>query len=215
MVVQFGTPLLQIITGEARDAHRLRVRLKVATGTYTLQTNRASFNNFTSNPECLLCGECDETTQHFLLECKALNDAPQPIMLEISYDIKKLCDIVRVEQLNANHVSIVVVYSTLLQVHQSLGLDDIKTLQYRPNANRLVYSLHVERYKRLGLCPKPVKKTKLCKSTNISKITRVGLTLYIELLQCFGLWPYSAVEFEVLLRRRNLQRYSYSTEEGS
>ena len=81
---------------------------------------------FTNNPRCLLCGECDETTQHFLLECKALSDVRQPIMHDISCDIKELCDSVRVEQLNANLVNIVGDCSILLQVHQSLGLDDIQ-----------------------------------------------------------------------------------------
>ena len=39
----------------AREIHRVHTKLKLATGTYILQTNRVSFNQNMVDPTCLLC----------------------------------------------------------------------------------------------------------------------------------------------------------------
>ena len=44
------------------------------TSTYTLQSNRAVFNKHAVDPTCKLCRSAPETSQHFLVECQALND---------------------------------------------------------------------------------------------------------------------------------------------
>ena len=48
-----------------RETTRVHTKLKLATGTYILQTNRASFNQNMVDPTCLLCKSAEETTQHF------------------------------------------------------------------------------------------------------------------------------------------------------
>ena len=50
----------------ARETTRVHTKLKLATGTYILQTNRASFNQNMVDPTCLLCKSAEEITQHFL-----------------------------------------------------------------------------------------------------------------------------------------------------
>ena len=47
-------------------------KLKFATGTYILQTNKASLNQNMVDPTCLLCKSAEAITQHFLLECPEL-----------------------------------------------------------------------------------------------------------------------------------------------
>ena len=76
-------PLLNVITGSARVASRLHDRLKVATGTYVLQTNRVTYNQNDCDSTCLLCGDDDETLSHFLLKCPALKEIRCPILREI------------------------------------------------------------------------------------------------------------------------------------
>jgi len=64
-----------------RDIIRIPIRLKIATGTYILQANRASFNRSQLNPICLLCGNGEETLDHFLLICERLDGIRAPSRL--------------------------------------------------------------------------------------------------------------------------------------
>ena len=65
-------PLLNLHTDSTRDASRVRAKLKIAAGSYVLQTNRAAFNQNDVKPTCLLCDHGDETMSHFLRFCKGL-----------------------------------------------------------------------------------------------------------------------------------------------
>ena len=66
-----------------RDIIRIPIGLKIATGTYILQANRASFNRSQLNPICLLCGNSAETLEHFLLTCNCLDGICAPLVKEI------------------------------------------------------------------------------------------------------------------------------------
>ena len=75
---------------------RIPVKNKVLTGTYVLQTNRPKFNQNEVNSICLLCHEEDETLQHFLINCKSLEDISQPIIndfLRVFGDVTYMLDI--------------------------------------------------------------------------------------------------------------------------
>ena len=58
-------------------------------GSYILQTNRQKFNNSQINPTCLLCQRNNETLEHYILDCPALNSVRLPILnrIGISYNI--------------------------------------------------------------------------------------------------------------------------------
>jgi hypothetical protein len=60
------------------------VKLKIVTGTYPFQGSRAKYSNI--SPICELCGENDETLEHFLPECKLLY-APRSEHFSIISDI--------------------------------------------------------------------------------------------------------------------------------
>ena len=64
-------PLI-IFAGNLREVPGIPVHLKVVTGTYILQSNRASFNQNEVDPICLLCMTRAETLSHFLLHCATL-----------------------------------------------------------------------------------------------------------------------------------------------
>ena len=57
----------------ARESYRLQTKLRLLTGTYTLQTTRKNFNQFDIDTTCQLCGEESETESHFVLECSSLD----------------------------------------------------------------------------------------------------------------------------------------------
>ena len=80
-------PLVQELRNQ-QEIPRVRLKLKVVTGTYILQVNRSSFNQNRIDPTCLLCGEGEETMQHFILDCVALFPTRVPILQEI----KDICN---------------------------------------------------------------------------------------------------------------------------
>ena len=76
--------------GNIREVPRVSTKLKLVTGTYILQTNRATFNQNKVNPTCLLCGLEDETVSHFLLRCSVLDNVRNPIMDNILSTCKQV-----------------------------------------------------------------------------------------------------------------------------
>ena len=79
-------PLATTISANMRDIIRIPISLKIATGTYKtyiLQANRASFNRSQLNPICLLCGNGEETLDHFLLICERLDGIRAPLIKDI------------------------------------------------------------------------------------------------------------------------------------
>ena len=68
----------------AREIHWVHAKLKLATGTYILQTNRASFNQNMVDPTCLLCS--------FLLDCPVLAAIRNPIIDSLVEACSGLCN---------------------------------------------------------------------------------------------------------------------------
>ena len=73
--LKIGTahPAVTSISSNPFDTVRSRVRLKLLTGSYVLQSNRPAFNQSYSR-QCVLCKSGDETREHFLLICPALQE---------------------------------------------------------------------------------------------------------------------------------------------
>ncbi|KAH3723803.1 hypothetical protein DPMN_049597, partial [Dreissena polymorpha] len=67
----------------ARESERLKTKVRLLTGTYMLQTKRKNFNQYDINPTCQMCGEENETAEHFVLKCSALHSVRQSIMVDI------------------------------------------------------------------------------------------------------------------------------------
>ena len=65
------------------DVEKAAIKARILTGTYTLQSNRAKFNQHDVDPTCLLCKECPENRQHFILTCKLTEPARQKFLTKI------------------------------------------------------------------------------------------------------------------------------------
>ena len=52
------------------------IKAKLLTGSYTLQANKARFNQYDVNPTCIVCKQEPEAEgrEHFLLRCEGLAD---------------------------------------------------------------------------------------------------------------------------------------------
>ena len=62
------------VRNNVQDVRRAEVKARLLTGTYTLQSNRAKFNQSNVSPTCQLCNKNPETREHFLTSCESLNN---------------------------------------------------------------------------------------------------------------------------------------------
>ncbi len=150
------------------DTIRSKIRLKLISGNYILQSNRPSFNQHNSRV-CQLCRSDVETRQHFLMECESLKDA-------------------RVRKLEAFEDTFLTIFGTPFsalpsdQQFQTLmdpssfplqapGDTTPDLIPLEAAARRLCFHLHTVRYKQQGLVPrrkrkaKPRKAAKSCASS--------------------------------------------------
>ncbi|MCW4345464.1 MAG: reverse transcriptase domain-containing protein, partial [Candidatus Thiodiazotropha endolucinida] len=59
-------------SNSVRDVRRAQIKVRMLTGSYVLQSNRAKFNKAEVSPACPLCKRAPEDMCHFLLECPSL-----------------------------------------------------------------------------------------------------------------------------------------------
>jgi hypothetical protein len=135
-------PILNTAKGNPRDVTRLLTRLKLATGTYILQTNRKAFNQNNVSSECMLCKEGEETKQHFIFLCKPLESIRQPI-LQTVYQLLAECGDVS----NDNLLQLVIDSTGLIREQEHR--QSCEAINF--HARRLCYQLHVQRYKLLEI----------------------------------------------------------------
>ena len=64
-------PVWATVRNSITDNRRAQLKCKLLSGTYTLQCNRAAFNQYTVDATCKLCLAAPETRQHFVAECMA------------------------------------------------------------------------------------------------------------------------------------------------
>ena len=142
-----------------RDIPRIPVKNKVLTGTYILQTNRVKFNQNEVNPVCQLCKEDDETLQHFLIDCKSLEEARQPILKDF---VRVLNYLIVKHPVSAEYTLIQLLVDSDIVIHNNERKIDsdlrnlVDSLHY--HSRRLTYKLHTVRYDKLQLVPKRKRK---------------------------------------------------------
>lgn len=62
-------PVRATVRNSIIDNRLAQLKCKLLSGTYTLQGNRAAFNQYTVDATCKLSLAAPETRQHFLVEC--------------------------------------------------------------------------------------------------------------------------------------------------
>ena len=72
-------PLIQNV-GCVSDVPRVHTKLKLVTGFYVLQVNRACFNQNKIDATFQLCHQVDETVAHFFLDCPVLDSVRRPVL---------------------------------------------------------------------------------------------------------------------------------------
>ena len=182
-------PLLINLSGGIHDASRISVRLRIATGTYILQRNRASYSQFETDATYNLCGDADETLSHFLLECKAFQMCRQPIVTDIKSACDWLCGDLGICTLDIEMGRLTIDCSCVLAVYPDNEISQLQEIQF--HSAQLCYALHCLCFKKLGFVPKC--KRRICRRRG--SFYKYLIRLLVPLL----------LREEVHLRRRNLQ----------
>ena len=126
------------------EVRRISVKVKLATGTYTVQSIRAKFASQPGNGTCLLCKESEETIYHFLFECCILSTVRDLIIQDIddclSQQRKTLLDFTPELKL-----SVLLDATNLSQLIEHCDQSIISNVEH--HSRRLCFILHGERHK--------------------------------------------------------------------
>ncbi len=76
-----------------QDVQRAEVKAKLLTGTYTLQSNRAAFNQHAVDPLCRMCSEGPETREHFIASCTSTQQYKTKYKEKIGNILKQYPDV--------------------------------------------------------------------------------------------------------------------------
>lgn len=131
------------------DVRRAEVKARLLTGSYTLQANRARFNQFSVSPLCPLCKQAPETREHFIVTCTCLKDIRSPYLTKIR-DIfgcsSSIDHILRTPELCIH----LLLDSSHPCVSQRLELSDRQTVLLELRSRELIYALHLKRVRLLN-----------------------------------------------------------------
>ena len=76
----------KLTSHSTRDVRRAQIKVKLLTGSYTLQSSRSKFSKSAISDTCLLCKVAPEDLKHFLLDCSRL----QPVRSTYIHDIEQI-----------------------------------------------------------------------------------------------------------------------------
>lgn len=136
-------PIVNLPFANPSDIPRIATRLKIVTGTYLLQTNRAAFSKSVKGT-CQLCDDADETLEHFLLACKKLMNTRQKIMTGIIEAAARV--FAKVPFSNEINLIQLIMDPFYYTITQKDLVQEVQT-EIEPHCRRLIYALHTEKYK--------------------------------------------------------------------
>ena len=142
-------PLLSTNTSCTRDINIISVRVKIATGTYVLQSNRANFNSRYVSPLCKLCiNENNDELSHFLLYCPILEIEIKQLLSQITERCLVLCNNFNIKTV----LDLLCVIANPYHLLEHCNFSQCRELCYFINSHiesacrALIYRLHTKRY---------------------------------------------------------------------
>ena len=143
-------PLIYIKTVSTRDANRIPIKLKVVSGQYILQANRARFNQNQVDTICQLCGEEEENMEHFLLKCTILQAVSVLDDIDTEFNIITGKTFYNLD--SYLKIQILLDCSVLLNYDNPVCKDKLllkQLTQLESQCRRFIYNMHTSRYKML------------------------------------------------------------------
>ena len=77
-------PVVSAILNSAADVRRVSNIHRLLTGTYITQAKKAKFNQYDTNPSCLLCDAPVENREHILVICSAYKQEREEALTRIA-----------------------------------------------------------------------------------------------------------------------------------
>ncbi|CAG2203169.1 unnamed protein product [Mytilus edulis] len=149
-------PLISISTSDPKIIQKLPPRVKIATGVYILQSQRAKYNSNAVDPTCQLCKNGEETLSHFLLTCVTLDAVRKPILEKIVRTAGRIFS----ESNRLNNIELLRLICdpyNYCKNNSDQIFDNISKI-LEPQCRKMLHLLHTTRYRLLGLDTKQLKK---------------------------------------------------------
>jgi hypothetical protein len=140
-------PIWATVSANMRDIERARIKTRLATGTYILQSNRARFNQYEVDSTCPLCQLGEEDQHHFVATCSTL----QHIRDKYHPAIAELVGPTVWERLSGDTQMLTKALINSAFVRQYEIYDPHIISQFEYYSRLLLYALHVHRVKALDL----------------------------------------------------------------
>ena len=144
-LIKIGEPhhVYATVRPNTHDIQRAEIKARLLTGTYTLQANRARFNQNEVDGTCRLCSKDIETREHFIATCEALEHLRKDYNIKVAMLLKIQPQLIT--QLDRDHYT----QMTLDPLHPSLPLElrptDEALPQMELRSRELIFSLHKTR----------------------------------------------------------------------
>ena len=123
---------------------------RLLTGTYTLQSNRAKFNQFNVSPICQLCNKKSETRKHFLVNCETLQSIRTVYIGKIRslFEHSSYIDTVLDD---SEQCSQLLLDSSHPEIDNRLHLNFEQTRLLELYSREFIFKIHIERMKILSV----------------------------------------------------------------
>ena len=122
------------------DVRRAEVKARLLTGTYTLQSNKAKFNQHKVSPTCQLCESGPETREHFLATCSTLQNYLFLSKIKIVFNNSSEINAVLRDPVLCTHL----LDSSNSSVNLILQPNNQQTTQIELYSRELMFTLHWE-----------------------------------------------------------------------
>ena len=129
------------------DTKKANIKARILTGTYTLQANKAKFNQFEVDGTCRLCDNGVENREHFLTTCTALDAQRAPYIDQLKRVITDDHGDLVWSNLsgNSSHLAQVVIDSSM----QIPNLPAFNSVKIEPITRNWCHKLHTVRMRLL------------------------------------------------------------------
>lgn len=136
----------------SREAIFIAIKIKIVTGSYILQIDRAKFNTI-ENTQCKLCHQEPEDLIHFILKCKTLDSIRTPYLEEMNKSIQVITKNSFYRYDHTTQLQIILdctkIENEILSNQKKRILEITADIEYI--SRRLCFALHSTRYRLLNI----------------------------------------------------------------
>ena len=135
------------VRNNVHDVRRAEVKARLLTGTYTLQSNRAKFNQFNVSPICQLCNKHPETREHFLTSCESLKNIRTLYINKIRSLLDHSSSNINILLDDPANCTQLLLDSSHPDIDNILQLNSDQISQLELYSRELIFKIHLERTK--------------------------------------------------------------------